>query len=243
MLRVFAAVFLLAIASNGSAQPRRPVLLELFTSEGCSSCPPADALLEKLDKLQPVPGAQILVLSEHVDYWNHDDFRDPFSSASFTARQRNYADRFHLEDVYTPQLVVDGAAQVLGSDPSGAIHAVEQAGSAEKLDLKLTMLPNGRAQVVVPQLPASLKANGASVFLAIADNEDSTDVHGGENKGRRLHHVAVVRSLNSLGKINAQSGLTKEVSLGNHTEHSRVIAFVQESKQGRVIGSAQLALP
>jgi hypothetical protein len=222
------------------AEQRRPVLLELFTSEGCSSCPPADALLEDLDKAQPVPGAQILVLSEHVDYWDHDGWRDRFSSPLFTARQRSYGDSFHLDEVYTPQIVVDGAAEVLGSDKGAALRAVTQASRAEKLAVSLTLLPDARAALKIGVLPASV-THDATVFVAVADAEDSTDIRGGENKGRRLHHVAVVRSLTAIGKITAKDGFTKELPLGDHPEHMRLIAFVQESKQGRILGSAMLA--
>jgi hypothetical protein len=236
MLRAWVAILLLAAGLAG-APTKHPVVVELFTSEGCSSCPPADQLLVDLDKSQPVSGADILVLSEHVDYWNHIGWRDPFSSAQFSDRQSVYANHFHLDSVYTPQIVVDGAAEVLGSDKSAAIHAVSLAGRADKLDIKLTMLPGGSLQLTVAPSP---QAAGAGVFLAIADNEDTTDVRAGENKGRRLHHVAVVRSLASLGKVNAQTGLTKELPAVKHPENSRFIAFVQEKNQGRIIGSAEL---
>jgi hypothetical protein len=226
------------------AQQRQPVLVELFTSEGCSSCPPADALLGELDKTQPVPEAEILVLSEHVDYWDHDGWRDRFSSPQYTARQRSYGDRFHLDEVYTPQIVVNGAVQVLGSDRAAVLREVKQASraetSAEELSVTLTMLPDARASVKIGALTASLKGD-ATVYIAVADADDTTDIRGGENKGRTLHHVAVVRSLKAIGKITPKDGFTKELPLGDHAEHIRLIAFVQESKQGRVLGSAMLA--
>src|ERR1700686_990870 len=109
-----------------------PVLAELFTSEGCSSCPPADALLMKLDRLQPVPGARVIVLSEHVDYWNQLGWRDPFSSPQFSKRQADYA-RLMGSEVYTPQLVIDGRVQLNGSDAKDIQDAIARAAARPKL--------------------------------------------------------------------------------------------------------------
>src|SRR5271156_5892859 len=109
----------------GDAIPRTPVLVELFTSEGCSDCPPADAVLEKLDRSQPVPNTQLVVLSEHVDYWNDIGWKDPYSSHEFSIRQGDYAHRFRLDSAYTPQMVVDGDAQFVGSDERKAILPIE----------------------------------------------------------------------------------------------------------------------
>ena len=239
MIQRLAVILLVSTAAFAGDSAKHPVLVELFTSEGCSSCPPADALLVQLDKLQPVPGAEILVLGEHVDYWDHGGWRDRFSSPKFTARQGNYASRFHLDSVYTPQIVVDGEAQVLGSDKDAALQAVEQASRAEKVDVKLTMLPGGLIRVDVAQLPSSFKGN-SEIFLATVDDNATSEVQGGENKGRHLQHVAVVRNLSSVGTVNSKANFSKEVSSGKHSENPRFIAFVQEPHQGKIIGSTML---
>src|ERR1700733_8291674 len=116
-------------AANESAA-RRPVLGELFTSGWCWGWPRVHALLARLDQTQFVPGAQVIVLSEHVTYWNQDGWHDPFSLDTMTARQQEYTERFGIPSSYTPQAVVDGATQVVGSDGRKLAAAVEQAAAA-----------------------------------------------------------------------------------------------------------------
>src|SRR5277367_2556750 len=143
ILFLMAASFSIGMASEPSASIPSPVLVELFTSEGCSTCPPADAMLEQMDK-QPVPGADLIVLSEHVDYWNHDGWRDPYSSPSATERQNEYVRSLGLKTAYTPQIIIDGTSELQGGDPQQAKQLFERELAAPKIAVRITSL---RAEV------------------------------------------------------------------------------------------------
>jgi hypothetical protein len=234
----------------GDATPRTPVLVELFTSEGCSDCPPADALLEKLDRSQPVRNAQLVVLSEHVDYWDDIGWKDPYSSHEFSLRQGEYAHRFGLDSAYTPQMVVDGEAQFVGSDERRAIQAIEGAAKAEKIWVALSSVHlEGNtvvAHVESGTLPSSNSAKPANVWLAFADDSDQSNVRRGENAGRILTHVAVVRSLTQLGTIDPGRAFSRDVRVSTENanpRNMRVVAIVQEMAAGRIlgVGSARLS--
>src|SRR5689334_4635092 len=134
-MRVSATLAILAAATSALAyaqDSRIPVIVELFTSEGCSSCPPADALLARLEKNQPVAGAEVIPLALHVDYWNHLGWADPFSSHQFSERQGEYAAVFGNDSVYTPQMVVDGVREFNGSNSSLAQEAIAKAARESK---------------------------------------------------------------------------------------------------------------
>ena len=137
-LLIFWAAQSPAQTAKVSPPPRRPVLVELFTSEGCSSCPTADDLLARLDELQPIDGATMIPLEEHVDYWDHEGWRDPFSSLLFTLRQQQYGATLHVENIYTPQMVIDGSTELSGNDAARATAAVRAALNTPKLGVALT---------------------------------------------------------------------------------------------------------
>jgi hypothetical protein len=223
---------------------RTPVLVELFTSEGCSDCPPADALLEKLDRSQPVSGVDLIVLSEHVDYWDDIGWRDPYSSREYTERQDAYAGQFGLGSVYTPQMVIDGHLQLVGSDERGAITAIESATKAEKVPVSVSLIrfeANNMVTLHVSagQLPASIGARSVNVLIAMADDSDESYVRHGENAGRTLEHVAVLRSLTRVGKVDESGDFSQDVRIRIARQNAgnlRVVAIVQEAPAGRVLG-------
>ncbi len=241
-----------AQASAAPAIERRPVLVELFTSEGCSSCPPADTLLQKLVEQQPVPGAEIIALEEHVDYWNHDGWFDPFSSVDWTARQQDYVSLVK-KDVYTPEMVVDGESQFLGSDPRQAFAEIEKAASGVRTEVAIT--PSGadakapRFNISVGKLDPSVAADNAEVWLAVTEDGLRSSVKAGENSGRTLTHVATLRSLRKIGIANANAtpssftGST-EVKLNSHWNHENlhVTVFVQKKKTRQILGAASVKI-
>jgi hypothetical protein len=219
-----------------------PVLVELFTSEGCSSCPPADALLQTFDT-QPYPAAQLIVLSEHVDYWNHIGWTDPYSSHASSERQSAYASHFHLDGPYTPQMIVDGSDEFVGSSASEAKKILDKAIRAEKIAVQIsgvTLAGNVlRAHIEVGALSAH--AHKADVVFSVALNRAESQVAKGENAGRRLAHVAVVRSLSKVGKTEAGQPFSQDVSVkldpGVDPASLRLIAFVQEPGPGHILGA------
>jgi len=234
-----------ASANHGlsSSEHHAAVLVELFTSEGCSDCPPADQLLEKLDRSQPIDGTEVIALSEHVDYWNNIGWRDPYSSGQYSERQGAYAHQFGLSSVYTPQMVVDGKAQFVGSDEGEAIQAIESASRSAKLPVSLSSLRSEADKLVLHvdagPFPPSMQKSAANVLLAIADETDQSSVTRGENAGRNLKHVAVLRSLTSVGELDTAGTFSREVTLNfnrDKTQKLRVIAIVQEPRTGKVLG-------
>jgi hypothetical protein len=237
-----------ALAQNSptAAPDAKPaVVAELFTSEGCSSCPPADALLAELDRRETFAGVPVIVLSEHVDYWNHDGWRDPFSSEQWTQRQNDYNMRFRLDSVYTPQMVIDGAQQLNGSNGSQVAHAIETAAAQPgKLQIAIsdTSWNNDvlHATVSVPDLSPQT-AKGATLYAVLADDEDTSNVARGENSGRTLKHVAVVRMMQKVSSLHGPYSGPVKIRLPRGVTRSkmRLVVFVQKGQNGQIYGAAQ----
>jgi hypothetical protein len=224
---------------------RRPVLLELFTSEGCSSCPPVDVLVKKMDAEQPFPGVQLIVLGEHVDYWNHDGWKDPYSSSLPTDRQTAYVRALKLDEPYTPQVIVDGTAVVRSYDPNQLAQIFEKAAATPKILIKIASLSidGANSPVLKGRVEASADsaAHNADVYLALALDHAESQVSAGENNGRRLVHVAVMESLKKLGRLESGKSFSQDCQIklkkGTETENLRVIAFIQEPGPGQVLGA------
>jgi len=242
---VKSAILLLsaALAASAAVVPApadTPVLVELFTSEGCSSCPPADRLLARLAADQPVPGALVVPLALHVDYWNHLGWKDPFSSPRYTERQGAYARRFGSPGrVYTPQMVVDGRIAFVGSDEREARRAIGESALEPKAIVRVAPNATGAVHVTVADA-----AGGAEVFIAVIEDGIVSEVTKGENAGRRLAHTAVARNLFAAGRVDPTGRFDATVPVESGRAARRVIAFVQERGTGRVLGvSAPADLP
>lgn len=246
---IFLLVFSLASCAgitsvSASESVTSPVLVELFTAEGCSSCPPADEFLMQLDAHQLIPGAQLIVLSEHMNYWN-DSWPDPFASAQLTARQADYVRALKMHSPYTPQFIVDGTTEMRLNDPHAIENIFRSAAANPKIPVSVASInvesgtpAHLRGEI---EVDGTAEQHKADVCLAIALDRIETKVLRGENRGKTLAHVAVVEYLSKVGTLKPgqkfnqpfRVPLERELAANN----ARVIAFVQETGNGKVVGA------
>lgn len=231
-----------ARSESSTAKNKPLVLVELFTSEGCSSCPPADRNLIVLEK-QPNPDAEVIALALHVDYWNRLGWTDAFSSAAYSQRQGFYSNAFRRNDVYTPQMVVDGAYEFVGGNIGAAQKAIAEAARMPKANVELAV-SGDKLKVKISDAPTHTFAN---VFLAIAENNLSTSVKRGENGGKILAHTAVARQLRVIGSIEAEdtdfkTETTFQIPGAWKKENLKLVVFAQIEKTSRIIGVGQIKL-
>jgi len=240
------ATFVLAAPHGVPSALRTPVLVELFTSQGCSSCPSADALLAKLLRDQPVADAEIIPLALHVDYWNRDGWNDPYSAKAFSRRQQAYSGTSGDGRLYTPQLVIDGREAIAGSDENGARRAVESAAARGHLPLTIDARVRGtgvRLSIDLPAAPAG--AEPVDVMVALAEHDLSTAVRRGENAGRTLTHTAVVRTLQTLGALEGEAFVANgQIELNRTWKVSslRAVVWLQGRTSRHVLGAAAVPL-
>ena len=219
------------VATDSTTHPT-PVLVELFTSEGCSSCPPADALLARLDANQFVPGARAIVLSEHVTYWNSLGWSDPFSFEKMTERQQTYVHRLGLDSSYTPQAVVDGVAEFVGSDERKMTRAVAQAAVIPKHPLAIEQASLSAGVVHFTLRGGAIPAT--TIVAALAEDAAQSSVLRGENGGRTLRHVAVVRSMEEIvGAAGGHEFSIKQTAASGSA--LRLVVFAVERRTGHVV--------
>jgi hypothetical protein len=237
-----------ARVSNGS-----PVVVELFTSEGCSSCPPADVLLARLAEQSPSGNAHILALEEHVDYWDDLGWKDPFSSHNWTNRQYAYAGVLGNGNPYTPQMVVDGSVEFTGNRTQQAQKSIAEAAARAKASVTLSQGTSNKSgtesfSVQVGKLSPSAKGGAAEVWLAITETGLHSSVTRGENAGHELRHAAIVRSMRKIGeaKLDRDISFTAEAAMPIREEWNRenlkAVVFVQEKNSLRILGAAEIAL-
>jgi hypothetical protein len=250
---IFISVFSLGLVSAGcltgsadgqkpnsdapmSAAIRVPVIVELFTSEGCSSCPPADRALKFLAEQQPIPNAEIIPLAFHVDYWNNLGWQDKFSSAAFSRRQELYVSRFGIEGSYTPEMVVDGRDEFLGSDTGRAAKVIADAVKDRKGSVTLKL----DGDSIIASISSLPEHHPSTVFLAVTEDGITSQVKAGENGGQTFTHTSVVRSLSTLGLIEKDANsfeakVALPVVADLKRENSRVIVFVQDNLDRKIL--------
>lgn len=230
---------------------RVPVVVELFTSEGCSSCPPADALLSKLEELQPVAGAEIIGLEEHVDYWNQDGWEDVYSSPEWTLRQQEYVAQFKGNTPFTPQMIVDGQSAFVGSDSHAAVAAIQAAARRVKANISIkaedaTKSDTGHFEVRVGNVSGIADQEPADVWMAVTEDGLQTAVDAGENAGKKVKHAAVVRYFHKIGSLSAKESspfvVNQQMKYKSKwkKENLHVVVFVQERKTLRILGAAEV---
>ena len=233
-------VLLASIAAFVSADARggeRLTVVELFTSQGCSSCPPADEYLGALSEREDV-----LPLSLHVDYWDYIGWKDPFADAAYTERQRQYQKHFNARYVYTPQMVIHGAYQAVGSKRGEVEERIKSARALPGLDVGLAREAGGLAIRVGAAGGSGVAAESASVWLVAFDERHQTEVARGENKGRTIVNRNVVRRFDLVGTWNGGAVVLRAPDPAAGSSGGQGVAvLVQSQSDGKILGAARLA--
>ena len=211
------------------------VLIELFTSEGCSSCPPADEAVAEIQK--KYADKNILVLCYHVDYWDHLGWKDIFSSHEFTTRQEYYARLFNLGSIYTPQAIVNGAEEFVSSDKIKLTNAIEdQLKQKEESSIKLKAFQNVQGKIDVAYSTTKDDSNKDELILLLVQKSAANKIGKGENEGRTLHHINIVRNFSVLALSSIEETKTFDIPAGLKKEDVFVAAFIQNKKTGKITG-------
>ncbi len=229
------AAILLFAPLSPQAGERSPTVVELFTSQGCSSCPPADKMLGDLAKR-----GDVLALSFHVDYWDYIGWKDPFARAAYSRRQRAYSRIFGKSYVYTPQMVIHGIAEARGANPQEVSREIKRAGRAPDKKVALSRDPDGGLEVRIAGVAYPVKA---AVWLVFFDPRRETRVRRGENRGRTMINFNVVRAISRIGlwrgrdlTLNIPASAIKARAEGGGA------VFIQAEQKGPILGAQRISL-
>ena len=230
-------------AATAVGDKKSPVLVELFTSEGCSSCPPADVNLTRIEKNQPIAGAEIITLALHVDYWNSLGWKDEYSSGIFSRRQQLYSQALKLDSNYTPQMIVDGRTEFVGSNTEKTDQAIAAAAKTPKANVEISPTADA-VKINISDVP---KHENATIFLAVTEDNLASNVKRGENAGKHLEHTSVVRALNSIGMLTAAQNTlemqtTMPIEPNWKRENLKIVVFAQENATRKVLGVSRVSL-
>lgn len=232
------------------AKNKTPVLVELFTSEGCSDCPPADGVLARLEREQPSADAEIITLALHADYWDRLGWKDSFSSHSFSERQESYGNKFKLDSIYTPQMIVDGEKEFVGSNFDTARNAVSDAAKNPKAKIEITPQSaqknqNARLTLKITDLPAH---ENSDVWLVTAEDNLQTAVERGENRDKTLKHTSIAREMRIIGEVNSTAKTFNveteyQIQPEWNRKNLKLIVFVQGKESKQVYAVNKINLP
>jgi hypothetical protein len=238
-------------STRAAATPVPPAkgfaVVELFTSEGCSSCPPADALVARIQ--QESKDEPIYILAFHVDYWDRQGWKDGFSDAAYTQRQKQYASWFNLQSIYTPQIVVNGEKEFVGSEETTLRNAINnglQTTSTAQLTLSGIRLDQGKVDWQYQTRAA--QSDNLSLIVAVVQRSATTNVKAGENSGRTLAHVQIVRAIVTSTVKGGDKGGDKGAGYlplprGVNPHDEDLIAYLQDTGNGHIIAATISALP
>ncbi len=255
MFAVSLSLFSIGPPLTAAHQPESPAankspsvaIVELFTSEGCSSCPPADALLQQIHLKQVTSGQTIVGISEHVTYWNSLGWKDPYSSPLYTDRQSTYASRLSSEGSYTPQMVLNGRDQFVGSDSRALDRALRDDAKQAHFDLRIVNSRLSADGVDVSFSFSGRTSKPLDVVAVLTDDADRSNVLRGENSGRLLAHVSVARSLTKVATVDGNTEKSIHLPLPEGFQVTQgsghhLVLFVQEAHQGVIMGAATASL-
>lgn len=241
MKKIFVTLILALYIFALTVSAKSPVLVELFTSQNCPTCPAAERVLSELEKIQPVAGAEIITLAWHVNLWDSFNWKDEFSSPFFTQRQVIYSRSLNIGEIYTPQMFVDGTTYFIGSKQDKAAKAIAQAIKMPKAEINLS-LEGDKLSVEIPNLP---KRQASTVYLALTEDKIVRRLERGNNAGKTMEYPSVARSIHPVATVDAQtSRFNAETYLQLQTEWRKenlnIIVFVQENASRRIIAVKRL---